>query len=291
MNPANKRQQQLAVGFAVLGVAVIVSYFSVVDVSPEQSTQDIMLVIDVSGSMEDESKLRFAQNAANTFVDNFYENATLNHRIGLIAFSNTANIVTGFDEGPAALKSGISSLVPEGGTAMGDGIAAATKYMSSEARHNATKTVVLLSDGASNDGMSPHTAAQNAANNQIILLSIGYGSDADILTLKDVASITGGEYFSASNVQDLGETFEDVTAFIISPISHYSSRIMILVAIPILLFMPAIDVGITSMLGRRTDDMPVRENISKLSCFHCGHLNRSTAEFCAECGRPMVGRS
>ena len=70
MNPDSKRQFQLLIGFAIFAFAVVVSYFSVVEADTEDTPQyDIYLVIDVSGSMHDESKLVFAKQAAIEFVE------------------------------------------------------------------------------------------------------------------------------------------------------------------------------------------------------------------------------
>ena len=59
MDPNSKRKFQLIIGFAIFAFAVAISYFSVAEADVQDTPQyDIYLVIDVSGSMENESKLR-----------------------------------------------------------------------------------------------------------------------------------------------------------------------------------------------------------------------------------------
>ena len=285
MDNNSKRRLQLTVGFTVFAIAVAISYFSVVPTDP--TTQDIFLVIDVSGSMAYDSKLDFAQQAASEFVNTLRINHTSTHHIGLITFANEAYEVVDLTDDYDQLTRGISNLRADGGTAMGEGINLAT-LLFDDGRLNAGKTIVLLSDGAANLGTPPLFAAQTASSANVKIFSVGYGYDADVTTLKATASITSGEYFDAPTGQDLAEAFETIAESLISPASHYSSRVMMLLAIPILLFIPAIEAGITTMMQRA--DAPIPRNISKKPCPYCKHSNRPTAKFCLNCGK-SIGRT
>ena len=307
MHPTSKKRLQLGMGIAVFAFAVIVSYFSVVETDPEDAPQyDIYLVVDVSGSMgtitnvggyervtvTSSSPIVFAKQAALEFVGAFRLDESSNHRIGLAIFYGgerepaipKAEIVVGLNE-PSKLKEGIESLSPGGATAMGDGILIATKSLAENTRLNATKIIVLLSDGASNVGEPPLLASSDAKENEVTIFSVGYGSNADVITLKAVASMTDGKYYDASTGQDLADVFDEIAGVLISPISHYSSRILILLAIPILLFIPTIEKGFTTMMRIR-EDKPLRktESTAKWSCPSCNHVNRSTSKFCGKCG-------
>lgn len=84
--------------------------------------------------------------------------------------------------------------------------------------------VVLLSDGASNRGHSPTDAAFQAKDMKIKVYTVGIGTEGAILdyqgrrirvdldeaTLKDIANITGAEYFNATNAQDLSKIYENL---------------------------------------------------------------------------------
>ncbi|MDA8000137.1 MAG: VWA domain-containing protein, partial [Alphaproteobacteria bacterium] len=262
LSQKSRRTVQLAAGFAVFAVAVVVSYYSVEEEADQSlKLQDIFLVIDVSTSMQDEAKLTFAKRAATEFVQTLDLNGTSAHQIGLITFSDTSRVVADLTHDSDHLIGQISSLVVEGNTAMGDGILQATDRLQG-GRTDASKIIVLLSDGASNVGTNPIDASFFAQNNGATVFSVGYGSGADVLTLSTVAHNTNGQYFAASTGQDLAATFSEIADILISPVSHYSSRAMMLIAIPILLFIPAIEVGLTTMMGR-LGDAPVQRNVAR----------------------------
>ena len=329
MNPDSKRQFQLLIGFAIFAFAVVVSYFSVVEADTEGTPQyDIYIVIDVSGSMgtcmdgsffttcydvgiTNDSPIVPAKKAAIEFVDAFRLDQSSDHRIGLAIFHGSdrsptpiAKIKVELGNNSKNLKQGIDSLYPGGGTAMGDGISIATQSLSENARPDAQKIIVLLSDGMSNIGSDPLIAAGIAKDNDVTIFSVAYGPDADVQTLKSVASMTGGKYYNASTGQDLADTFGEIAGVLISPLSHYSSRILILIAIPVLLFIPTIEKGLTTMM-RRAEDKPVERIVKpkrtedkpkakidrlKITCPNCNHLNRSTSKVCAKCGSTVKAK-
>ncbi len=286
MNPNSKRRLQLVAGFAVFAVAVVVSYFSISEEGAQDTiTQDVFLVIDTSGSMADNSKLYFAKEAASAFVNTLQLNGTSAHQIGLISFSDSAVQAVSMTNNLDSLNNGIEELNANGGTAMGDGILLAVQLLEDQGRPNTSKTIVLLSDGVSNIGILPHSAAQYASSANVTIYSVGYGYDADVFTLHALASSTNGDYFAASSGQEVASIFDEIAKSLISPISHYSSRVMMLVAIPILLFIPAIEAGLTAMMG--IADAPVRRNVSNRICPYCQHSNRQVAKFCLKCGKPL----
>ena len=315
MRPEVKRKSQVGIGFAILVFAIIISYFSVEEINAQEIPQyDIYLVIDVSGSMgtclssdglggcydigvTDDSPITFAKKAALEFVDAFQLDKSSHHQIGLVTFSDYANMLVELDDNPKKLKEGVNKLYPDGATAMGEGILISTNSFSEETRPDVERIIVLLSDGVSNTGLDPRLAAGNAKEHDITIFSVGYGDFADVQTLKAVASITGGIYYNAPTGRDLAGTFNEIADILISPVSHYSSRILILLAIPVLLFIPTIERGFTTMI-EKVQDKPVKRNvkksISKVNtrgniCKKCNHTNRSTSKFCIKCGDVLGG--
>ena len=310
----------MGVGFTILVFAIMISYFSVEEIDTKEIPQyDIYLVIDVSGSMgsclngdglttcyeigvTDDSPITFAKKAASEFVDTFQLDKSLNHRMGLAIFHGTtgqydsspiSKIIVELDNDSKNLKNGIDTLYPGGGTAMGDGIHITTQSLSQDTRSDARKIIVLLSDGVSNIGLDPRLAAGIARENNVTIYSVGYGDFADVQTLKAIASVTGGEYYDAPTGKDLAKTFNEIADVLISPVSHYSSRILILLAIPVLLFIPTIERGFTTMM-EKVQDKPVKRNVKKSTskldtigkniCDKCNHPNRPSSKFCIKCG-------
>ena len=288
MNPDSKRKFQLIIGFGIFVFAVAVSYFSVTEV--ENPQRDIYLVIDVSGSMADQSKITFAKNAASEFVNTFQLDESSDYRIGVISFESRVNILAKLTDEPSGLKDAISRLHAKGGTAMGVAISTADNLLSQETRPDVRKTVLLLTDGMSNEGIHPIPAAQDAKGNGITIFAVGYGNDADISTLNQIATITGGKSYKALSGQDLVTTFANIADVMISPVAHYGSRTLILVAIPILLFIPVIEKGVATMIQKAEETILEKRGTPRPTCPNCGFRNRTASKFCGKCGNPMKRR-
>jgi len=287
MNLDTKRRIQLGIGIAIFIGAVSFSYFFGVTEATEIQNQDIYLVLDISGSMnEPPSKLESAKNAANEFINAMGIGSSSDFRVGLIVFESKAYSVVDLTNDQNKLNNAILQLQAGGSTAMGDAILLATQKLSSEARPGVSKTIVLLADGQNNEGKAPlvATATTKAAN--IFIFAVGYGQDADMFTLNQIALITGGKSYEAATGQDLVSTFEDIASVIISPAVQYGSRISIIIALPVLLFIPAIEKGFTTMIGKKQQAPPQQ---APPSCPRCTHVNYASAKFCAKCGNPLGG--
>ena len=142
-------------------------------------------------------KINQAKVAAQSFMD-FNAWDSNNDQIGLISYSSSATTDQTLTITYTLVKSDINVLVANGGTATGDGINAATNELNS-ARHNpnALKFQILMSDGLTNSGANSSTAAITASNSGIIIYTIGFGAEADVVELTNIANITGGKYYAA----------------------------------------------------------------------------------------------
>lgn len=279
----------MAVGFGIFAAAVIISYFSAAEVEHPKSN-DVYLVIDSSGSMQDENKIEYAKNAAYVFVDTLLQNNQTGYRVGLITFSGHVTVISKITTDANHLKDGISEIRLGDYTAVGDAIGTATQSLSQEGRSDEGKTILLLTDGMSNTGSDPISQARVAAQNDITIYSVGYGSDADSTTLSMISSITGGQYYSASSGSQLISSFGKIANLIISPVAHYGSRTLILIAIPILLFIPAIEKGMVTMVEKFEATM-IKKKKTQVFCPKCGQSNPVTVKFCAKCGNRFKDRA
>jgi len=281
MNIDTKQRIQLGIGIAIFIGAVGISYFFGVTESTETPQHDIYMVLDISGSMnEPPAKLASAKNAANEFINALGLSRSSDFRVGLIVFEEKVYSLVDLTNDQNKLNSAISKLEAGGPTAMGDAIKEATQKLSNEARPGVAKTILLLADGDSNRGTQPLVAAVTTKANDISIFAVGYGQDADTFTLNQIASITGGKSYEAATGQDLVSTFADIASVIISPAVQTASRVFIFVALPILLFIPAIEKGITTMMGKKQTS----------TCPKCSRVNTTSAKFCAKCGNPLGGR-
>jgi len=156
----------------------------------------IILTIDVSGSMCSSDippdRLQAAENAAASFIKGKASSA----QVGIVAFSTYAQVVQAPTSDQNMLLSALSSLATGRRTAVGEGILASidaisdvdpavAKSISDPSQPDvpavpqgdyAPDIVVLLTDGASNSGIDPIAAAQEAANRGVRVYTIGFGT-------------------------------------------------------------------------------------------------------------------
>jgi Ca-activated chloride channel family protein len=195
------------------------------------SGRDLMLAVDISGSMS-ETDMTIDSNAASRIevlklvIGKFIERRH-GDRIGLILFGTNAYtyVPLTFDlDTLGDLLDDISTGLAGRHTAIGDAIGLAVKSMrKQESRH---KVLILVTDGSNTAGFeNPLVAAQMAANRGLTIHTIGIGSDAETLAriygagyiptglvlneqlLANVAGVSGGQYFRATNLAALEQIY------------------------------------------------------------------------------------
>jgi len=182
---------------------------------------DVMLVIDVSGSMNNklpgdiQTKLSGAQQAAEQFIDQL--NASRD-RVGLSPFSTEARPLTPLTFDFPSVKTKIDDLDAYGWTNMGDGIGNANGEFAANGRGNSTAWVmILLSDGMANRPYNETYArayafekAEAAAAMGVRIYTIGLGAKTDIdeSLLKEIAALSSGtNYYYAPSADDLADIY------------------------------------------------------------------------------------
>ena len=198
---------------------------------------DIMLAMDISASMLAEdlkpNRMEAAKNVAAEFISGRPDD-----NIGLTIFAGEAFTQCPMTTDHASLQNLLhevrTDLVMKGliddGTAVGMGLSnAVLRLKDSKAK---SKVVILLTDGANNCGdISPMTAAQIAKSLGIRVYTVGVGSnnvapypmqvaggvqyiyrpaEVDTKTLEDIAAITDGNYYRATNNKELKKIYSDI---------------------------------------------------------------------------------
>jgi Ca-activated chloride channel family protein len=188
----------------------------------------VIVVLDVSASMlatdVEPDRITVAREAAEAFVDKL----PAQFNVGLVAFSRAASVVVPPTTDREVLTRGITSLNTGPGTAIGDGITTSLQAIAALDAQAAIDPpparIVLLSDGANTAGRSPEVAAAAAAQAQIPVYTIAYGTEdgvveingevipvpADPQTLQEVATATGGRAYEAASGEELREVYEDI---------------------------------------------------------------------------------
>src|SRR5256886_12807955 len=140
----------------------------------------VMLAVDVSGSMAATdvapTRIQAAIAAGRTLIDKLPSNA----QVGLVIFNAQAEVVTPLTTDKGSVKDALGTLRPGGGTAIGSAIQVAVAQLANIADPNGSKSqnygmVILLTDGTSNTGIDPATAAGQAAKAQIPVQTVGVG--------------------------------------------------------------------------------------------------------------------
>lgn len=193
---------------------------------------DIMISLDISTSMLamdfQPNRLEAAKNVAMEFISGREYD-----RMGLVVFAGEAFTQCPLTTDRAVLLnlfSGIRTGLIEDGTAIGNGLATAvTRLKDSDA---ISRVIILLSDGENNRGeIAPLTAAEIAKTFGIRVYTVGIGSigtapypvqtpfgtqiqnmevKIDEEMLGQIASITGGQYFRATNNMKLAEIYQEI---------------------------------------------------------------------------------
>jgi len=212
----------------------------------DQQRANVILLIDISGSMTatdvQPSRLAAAQDAATKFVQSMPEG----WKAGLVAFAEQPVVVTPPTLNRADVVTGLASLTALGGTGTGDAISTAVNVGRAgsaervaeamavgDALENPSRTVVvMLSDGRPTAGNeTAEAAAYRAQRLGVPVFSIAFGTDAGAITILDaggqeqrldvppdpgtmqqVASITGGGYFTAVTSAELAQVYSSVNA-------------------------------------------------------------------------------
>ena len=210
----------LAIAALAVGLARPETYRTV---KREVDTVDIMLVVDMSKSMEETDMRLDRLDAAQRVIRRFLRR-TKNDRIGLVIFGQQAMLQCPLTQDTKLLEQIVSDLaigdVPELGTAIGDGLALALAQLRrSDAK---SKVVILLSDGDSNwvTRFDPDEAARAAQKMGVKVYTLlvgredtdlfGGGMSVNPATLRSIATQTGGEFFRASDYESFDRGFQTV---------------------------------------------------------------------------------
>lgn len=202
---------------------------------------DIMIALDVSGSMAAEdfkpNRLKAAQKITERFINGLH-----NNRIGLVVFAGLS-----LTQCPLTMDYGVVTellsrtylgMMKADGTAIGDAIINAVYKFKKKKSEKRDQVIVLLTDGENNAGVvDPLEAAKIAADRNIKIYTIGVGSlkgapipiqgyggktyarnrdgslyipKLDEQMLKDIAFLTKGQYFRATDNKTLEKIYAKI---------------------------------------------------------------------------------
>jgi Ca-activated chloride channel family protein len=195
---------------------------------------DLMMALDISTSMLARDLKPNRLEALKEVATDFVAQRAMD-RLGLVIYAGEAYSPVPLTTDQSLLSQQISALhheMLEGGTAIGMGLSTAVnRLVESTAK---SKVIILLTDGENNGGMvDPVQAAELAASLDIKVYTIGLGTNgmASTPVMKDprgnliyqprpvtideellqrIASITGGQYFRATDNESLVQIYESI---------------------------------------------------------------------------------
>ncbi|MCB4798151.1 VWA domain-containing protein [Tamlana sp. 62-3] len=210
-----------------------------VDVSSKTKTTrgiDIVMAIDVSASMLAKdlkpNRLEALKKVASEFIQ-----GRPNDRIGLVEYAGESYTKTPITSDKSIVLRSLRSIkynnIIEGGTAIGMGLATSVNRLKDSKA--SSKVIILLTDGVNNSGfIDPKIASELALEYGIKVYTIGLGTNGMALSpvaidprtgnfqygriqveidealLKEIAEVTSGKYFRATNNKKLEEIYDEI---------------------------------------------------------------------------------
>lgn len=199
---------------------------------------DIIVALDISGSMQAEDLKPDRLEAAKDVIKKFISGLS-GDRVGLVIFAGTSFSQCPLTTDYEIIKSFLDQIdfqtIRIDGTAMGDAILTSINRLESS---GSSKVIILTTDGVNNRGFSPIEAARVALHKGIKIYTIGIGrkggapmmqkgwdgvkrpvidrytgqqlkwEEPDENTLTQIANITGGKYFRATDEKALKEIYD-----------------------------------------------------------------------------------
>jgi Ca-activated chloride channel homolog len=209
--------------FLMFSLALIIISLARPQRSSSESDQysegiDIMLAMDISKSMDNKdippSRLSVAKNVANQFIKGRTQD-----RIGLAIFSGEPNslcpLTTDYEMLNDYIEDISSDQITTSGTAVGNALGLCINRL--REIESASKVAILISDGDNTAGnLDPVTSAQLAKAFGVRVYTIAVGSDktttdkVDEGTLREIAKISEGKFFRATDARSLGDIFKAI---------------------------------------------------------------------------------
>ena len=197
----------------------------------------IVLVIDVSGSMQAEDVEPTRLEAAQKVVRDFLKGLPKRFQVGVVAFSETAEVAAPATEDRQLAIDAIDYLYPQRGTAIGDGIARGVEVARAADAGSAGRSVRPRSccsrtarrpkasccrrrvRPARSRSRSPSTRSRSARRRESSSSTASAATriipvPPDKPTLRQIASTTGGRFYEAESVGDLRDAYDKMGSLV-----------------------------------------------------------------------------
>ena len=238
--PGFRRHLPIALYAVALAAGAIALARPEATVAVPEERAAVVLVTDISGSMEARdvppSRIAAVRQAALRFLDRTPDRL----RVGAVTFNHSVQAIEPLRVERDEVRSLLERLHPSGGTATGKALATALALLErgdaprregasgdSPRRERAPGAVILLSDGKSTHGRDPLPLARRAARLHIPVYTVALGTDGGTIevegrngesvtrpvppdreTMRRIATLSGGRTFSADAGDELATVYE-----------------------------------------------------------------------------------
>jgi Ca-activated chloride channel family protein len=202
-----------------------------VDVKREEAT--VVLAVDVSRSMKAKDVQPTRLDAARGAAKEFLRDVPEKFRVGVVSFATRAVVGVVPTEDRTLVEDALDNLVPGEGTAIGDAVVLASQLGGRQKAEDGTappRSVLLISDGARDGGaLAPPAAARRAKRLGVPVYTVLVGTPNGVVeetltggfrqlirvppnpdTLREIARLSGGEFFTATDAEGLRRVHEDL---------------------------------------------------------------------------------
>ena len=185
----------------------------------DRKPANVLLVVDTSGSMNDENRLVRAKQGLKVFFDQVGQQDS----VGLTIFSDRIQplIEVGpFSENEGRLRETVENLIADGGTSIYDATIDGFEQVRGQASPDRITAVVLLTDGEDTDSAASvedavrAVRAQGDSDNQVRVFTIAYSAGAlgAAEALEAIAKASGGQPYEG-DTEDIESVYRSISSF------------------------------------------------------------------------------
>ena len=186
----------------------------------DRKPANVMLTVDVSGSMAARDRLSHAKDG----LERFFEQIQPHDRVGLTVFDHEVDElvpIRPFGQNEAQLRGTVTRLLADGGTAFRDATADAFAAVDGQAgQEDRINAVVVLSDGAdtdskrSLDSLLKELSSQGDSATQVRVFTIAYSAKAKGAqqALMQIAEASGGQYYEGGTA-DIALVYRSISSY------------------------------------------------------------------------------
>jgi Ca-activated chloride channel family protein len=230
--PGWRRHAPMLVVLIAIAVLVLAAAKPQRSIAVPVERASIMLVTDVSGSMQATDVRPTRLEAARAAARRFVRAVPKGVNVGVMALSSKPRVLASPTRDRDAVNAALDQLTPRGGTGTGEAIQAATRILNHAPGVGGKRppaAIVLISDGSSTGSIDPVAAAQAARKLHIPIYTVALGTAQGTITvprpggaggtetrkvppdpqsLSEIAKASGGKTYTAADASKLKDVYE-----------------------------------------------------------------------------------